>query len=238
MHVRQAFFDLLDILEKDDFRDTDAILARMQTHYGIRHQCYVNMSSSGGKQNVLDVVHSFPEEFVNVYKRKLYAVDPVMQAALIGIKPVDWQERHRNEPAARKTFAVAADYGIGDTGMSIPLLSRGNEAALFSIYVEIRPEEWPRYRKEVIGELQVLATYLHSARRQGSQDAITADLTARESEVLTWTAAGKSYWEISMILGISDRTVRFFMTNARHKLGAVTNSQAVALAVSQGIIPH
>lgn len=237
MSVRQVFYDLLDELEQDDVTDTDAVFARVQAQYGVRHQCYVNMSLAGGKQNALDVVHSFPEDFVNIYKRKLYSNDPVMHAALTGIKPVDWHERHRNEPAAEKIFAIAADFGIGDTGMTIPLLCRGNQAAMFSINVDMRPNEWSRYRKDVIGELQVLATYLHSARQQRTQEPIITDLTARESEVLAWTAAGKSYWEISMILGISERTVRFFMTNARQKLGVVTNSQAVAMAVSQGIIP-
>ncbi|WP_419912860.1 helix-turn-helix transcriptional regulator [Hoeflea sp.] len=237
MSVQQAFSDLLDELEQDGLKDTDEIFSRMQAQYGIRHQCYINLSLAGGKQNVLDVMHSFPEDFVNIYKTKLYIGDPIMHAALIGIKPVDWQERRRNAPAAEKVFTVAAEFGISDTGMTIPLLCRGNQAAMFSINVDMSPEEWSRYRKEVIGELQVLATYLHSARQEGAQESILADLTARESEVLTWTAAGKSYWEISMILGISERTVRFFMTNARQKLGVVTNSQAVALAVSRGIIP-
>ena len=84
MSVRQVFFDLLDELEQDGFKDTDVIFAKVQAQYGIRHQCYINMSLAGGKQNVLDVIHSFPEDFVNVYKRKLYAADPVMHAALIG----------------------------------------------------------------------------------------------------------------------------------------------------------
>lgn len=82
-----------------------------------------------------------------------------------------------------------------------------------------------------------MATYLHSARQELAQEDETPELTARESEVLTWTAAGKSYWEISMILGISERTVRFFMTNTRSKMGVVTNSQAVAQGVWRGIIP-
>ena len=78
MSVRQVFYDLLDELEQDDVTDTDAVFARVQAQYGVRHQCYVNMSLAGGKQNALDVVHSFPEDFVNIYKRKLYSNDPVM----------------------------------------------------------------------------------------------------------------------------------------------------------------
>ncbi|NUS68745.1 MAG: LuxR family transcriptional regulator, partial [Ensifer adhaerens] len=39
------------------------------------------------------------------------------------------------------------------------------------------------------------------------------------------------------ILGISERTVRFFMTNARRKLNVVSNTQAVAQAVRHALIP-
>ncbi|WP_293450978.1 LuxR family transcriptional regulator [Phenylobacterium sp.] len=53
-------------------------------------------------------------------------------------------------------------------------------------------------------------------------------LTARERDVAAWVAEGKSDWEISVILGVSESTVRFHMDNARRKLGAVNRVQAVA----------
>ena len=57
-------------------------------------------------------------------------------------------------------------------------------------------------------------------------------LTARERDVLTWVADGKSDWEISVILGLSQTTVRFHVDNARRKLGAVNRAQAVALLLA------
>ncbi|WP_397417835.1 LuxR C-terminal-related transcriptional regulator [Phenylobacterium sp.] len=53
-------------------------------------------------------------------------------------------------------------------------------------------------------------------------------LTARERGVLTWVAEGKSDWEIGMILGLSETTVRFHVDNARRKLGAANRTHAVA----------
>lgn len=53
-------------------------------------------------------------------------------------------------------------------------------------------------------------------------------LTDRERDALGWVAEGKSDWEISVILGVSETTVRFHVDNARRKLGAVTRAQAVA----------
>ncbi|WP_293475001.1 LuxR C-terminal-related transcriptional regulator [Phenylobacterium sp.] len=57
-------------------------------------------------------------------------------------------------------------------------------------------------------------------------------LTARERDSLRWVAAGKSDWEIAVILGVSQTTVRFHVDNARRKLGAVNRAQAVALLLS------
>jgi DNA-binding CsgD family transcriptional regulator len=53
-------------------------------------------------------------------------------------------------------------------------------------------------------------------------------LTDRERDTLAWVAEGKSDWEISVILGVSETTVRFHVDNARKKLGAVNRAQAVA----------
>ena len=53
-------------------------------------------------------------------------------------------------------------------------------------------------------------------------------LTERERDAISWVAEGKSDWEISVILGVSETTVRFHVDNARRKLGAVNRAQAVA----------
>jgi DNA-binding CsgD family transcriptional regulator len=61
-------------------------------------------------------------------------------------------------------------------------------------------------------------------------------LTAREVEVLTWVAHGKSAWEIGEILNIAKRTVDEHAQTAVRKLGAVNRTHAVALAVRERIV--
>lgn len=61
-------------------------------------------------------------------------------------------------------------------------------------------------------------------------------LTARELECLIWAAAGKSEWEISQILGISEHTSEKHLLNAKTKLGAVNRVHAVAEAIRRGYI--
>jgi DNA-binding CsgD family transcriptional regulator len=61
-------------------------------------------------------------------------------------------------------------------------------------------------------------------------------ISARELECLKWIAEGKTAWEAGVILGISERTVRFHLNAAREKLDCLTTTQAVAKAVAQQLI--
>ena len=62
------------------------------------------------------------------------------------------------------------------------------------------------------------------------------DLREHEVETLTWAARGKTFWEISQILGISKRTVEFHLENARRKLGVATRTQALIKAATGQLI--
>ena len=64
-------------------------------------------------------------------------------------------------------------------------------------------------------------------------------LSRREVECLQWLASGKTLLEAATILGISERTIRFHITNARERLGVSTTVQAiVAAALVYGFDPH
>lgn len=61
-------------------------------------------------------------------------------------------------------------------------------------------------------------------------------LTSRQKECLTWSAAGKSSFEIGQILEITERSVNWHIGNAMKTLGSVSRIQAVARAVHMGLI--
>ena len=60
--------------------------------------------------------------------------------------------------------------------------------------------------------------------------------TPREREVLKWVIDGKSAWEISQILSISERTVKFHVQNIMRKVHATNRAQAVAICMENGFI--
>jgi DNA-binding CsgD family transcriptional regulator len=87
-------------------------------------------------------------------------------------------------------------------------------------------------------QLRVLGSYFHEhiLRLHGHQSEQQILLSARELDCLRWTAEGKTAWEASVILGITERTVRFHLNAAREKLQCTTTAQAVAKAVRDNMI--
>lgn len=63
-----------------------------------------------------------------------------------------------------------------------------------------------------------------------------ASLTEREIECLQLLARGATNDEIAKVVKISPSTVAMHLKNARTKLGATTREQAVALAITRGLI--
>lgn len=61
-------------------------------------------------------------------------------------------------------------------------------------------------------------------------------LTAREVEVLSWIARGKTNEDIATILGISPWTIKIHSGNIMRKLNASNRGNAVAKGYSQGLI--
>ena len=64
----------------------------------------------------------------------------------------------------------------------------------------------------------------------------TCHLSPRELTVLLWMKEGKTNWEISRILGLSERTIRFHIGGIFEKLDVTSRTQAVARALGAGLI--
>jgi DNA-binding CsgD family transcriptional regulator len=155
-------------------------------------------------------------------------------------------------------FRVVDDKKVGI--LVIPLTSHFGETALFGVKNDTHICDCSELGKNGLEKFGVLGNYFHShvlringhdcddnillsARELACLNAITVEkkgrdviLSARELDCLQWAAAGKTAWEASVILGITERTVRFHLNAAREKLACATTTQAVAKAVVSQLI--
>jgi LuxR family quorum sensing-dependent transcriptional regulator len=80
------------------------------------------------------------------------------------------------------------------------------------------------------------AALTHAIEVKDVKELPAVDLSPRELQCLQWASRGKTDSEIGVILGISARTARFHIENAKRKLGAATRVQAVAEAMRRHAI--
>ena len=121
---------------------------------------------------------------------------------------------------------------------SFPVRERCAEAAVFGVAAAVEAMSSREQQSTLLRELRILANYFHGhiLRINGVDSEEDLLISARELDCLKWTAAGKTAWEASVILGITERTVRFHLNTAREKLKCATTTQAVAKAVANQLI--
>lgn len=167
-----------------------------------------------------------------------FSGDAASQA--ITAKPVPMQrlEGLPQVSLARSTTERKAFAGVDDGAGAMQLTSRRGEFAVLGFGCASGGSDPEDPIAPEPTELKILGEYFHChmLRRNGVDTSEALVVSARELDCLRWVAAGKSAWEASIILGISERTVRFHLNSAREKLNCTTTTQAVAKAVAQQLI--
>lgn len=183
----------------------------------------------------------YPDAYLSeLGRRGLIAVDPVVREHFRRFGLQYWGDtlsRQRDAEAGSigEIVSLAEDYGFAKVGAgwgyAHGLRDPGGAAATFFCFHGL-----PRCpRTEEI--LELLIPHLHQALlRSGRSRRERSPLTTRETEVMRWVRQGKSTWDISAILSISERTVKFHVGNALQKLDATSRAHAVAIALEQGLI--
>lgn len=166
-----------------------------------------------------------------------HLVDPCVQMGMRSVLPLDWAILPKDQsPLQRQFFGESSDLGIGDLGLTIPVRDPNGGRGLFSLALDVKRHHWDMFRKEHIADLNYAGFLFHDFMLRRNGYLTTMGLTARELEVLHWTANGKTKWETAQILGISVNTVRMSHANVRAKLSAANITQAVAICVQKGLI--
>jgi LuxR family quorum sensing-dependent transcriptional regulator len=159
----------------------------------------------------------------------LFSVDRSVARMNIDPRPFRWSDEYvgvteKQKPWLDEIFI----FGMQD-GLVVPI--HGPHGAVAGISIGAAQYELSRQDERA---LHLASLYLHakmSALRAERSPRPMRSLTPRECECLKWVAAGKTDWEISQILNISEQTAHGYVQNALTKLNARTRAQAVALAM-------
>lgn len=125
-------------------------------------------------------------------------------------------------------------FGIG-AGFTVPVSLPGEPAATFSFAVETG-NDLPGQRLACAEQLAVHAFAAARRLRRRSSEANRPRLSPRQIQCLRLLAAGKSDWEIALILGIAHETARQYVKSARAAYDAVSRTQLAFLALQDELI--
>lgn len=233
-NVDRKLFDLLAQIDAiADASELPALLTKLLDLYGLKSVAYLGSGVTGRPEEEPYLAVTYSPEWVEHYKASRFVdVDPAIQVGLRRMLPIDWSEFDRENDKVRRLFGEASEFGLGRHGISLPVHGRHGDRALLSITSDAGDHGWQRLRLKYMRDFQVLALHMHQAilRLAGGRPVEHASLSPRERECLLWVAEGKTYWETAMILGLAERTVRFYLESARHKLGAANTTHAVIKA--------
>jgi len=179
---------------------------------------------------------NYPVEYVNEYIAGGYAAcDPLVKECLGVDRLCYWEDAVIRHGISKTLLNLSDDFGFKlarkGYGYCHGIVNpSGSDVGLMAFYGLKRND-----RTEFM--LSVCAQHLREAmKRVHGCCNVSGSLSRREKEILQWLASGKSTWDVSMILRISERTVKFHMDNIMRKLDAVNRTHAVALALRQNLI--
>jgi LuxR family quorum sensing-dependent transcriptional regulator len=179
-----------------------------------------------------------PASFIEAFdQRRMLQHHPLVQHALTSNEPFTTRLIQAGDltPEQRATLEFIGNELNLTAGMIVPVRRNGK---LFGVvtFAGVRCRLGPIERS-------ILHLLAHTALMQAltlsdsaQPAAPVSDLSPRELQCLQWASRGKTDAEIGVILGISARTARFHIENAKRKLGAATRVQAVAEAMRRHAI--
>ena len=188
-------------------------------------------------------INGYPSEWRARYTEKGYmTIDPTVMHCATHLTPISWDQVEPQEDEneqIRRFMGEAREFGL-NSGISFPIHSAQGEFAMLNL---ASSENWRQAKSFILEAMpyaSLFSAYLHEAVHRIFEHQVLplsrVCLTSREKQCLLWSAEGKTTWETSHILGVSERTIVFHLQNASEKLNVVSRQQAVARAVSLGLI--
>jgi DNA-binding CsgD family transcriptional regulator len=183
--------------------------------------------------------NNWPADWFELYEAKGYVVhDPVVLETRRRMTPFLWSEMTASRTFTVEGAAVAAAgraYGWAEV-MGVPIHGPAGYQGLVAMAaraaVTLAPAE------QALLRVMALSVHdrAHAAVGLGLASRPHANMSARETECMSWVAAGKTDLEVGIILGISPATVHFHVEGAKKKLNCRSRSEAVALLVRDGMV--
>lgn len=227
--------NFIDALEAgQDEASVKFALHNFTTNAGFDRFAYVDMRSGDNRG-----YSNYPDEWQQRYVAQNYfVIDPVVTGAKRTMRPVAWSisDRDRYGPAERRFLDEAAEFGIS-SGIAMPIRGGFGRVAMLSLAASRDDAHHIAVRDAAYAATAVAFVHMNLLRlSRRTLAAAETQLSPREVTCLTWASIGKTKSETARMVGITEKTVRFYLERARAKLGAGNIVHAVRLAMERDLL--
>jgi DNA-binding CsgD family transcriptional regulator len=209
-------------------------LGRVATAFGLAH---VTLMHAPAVQDLLLkpllIETSFPAAYLREFDREnMLRRCPFAARLRETAVPQTWHLGDQTNAFPTELRSLMLHHAL-PLGIIIPINSIDGQRLVFWFAGQRTPLSQAEINELAMIALHALDAYKAVKRNEeGGHNA----LSARELEVVRWTAQGKTSIEIGKILALSDHTVNAYMTNAIKKLDCVNRTQLVAKAIRLKLI--
>lgn len=188
-------------------------------------------------------LHStYPEEWRKRYdSQNLRSNDPTVIHCFKSMTPFVWQPESFQTIEQKTLYEEASSFGLR-AGVTLPIHGLLGEVGMLTcVCNELPGQTFLQDLKYNLSNLSLLRDVVCDAMSayiamETTLDTTMPQLTMRELDCLHWMAIGKTTWEISQILNISEAGVNFHISNLRNKFGVNRRNDVVIKAIRLGII--
>jgi LuxR family transcriptional regulator, quorum-sensing system regulator BjaR1 len=240
--IQRRAFDIVESIENASGLDQImSILADSGSAFGYENFSIAGLPLPGESIDPYIMACGWPNDWANRYREQNYVHnDPVIRQVRRANKPFMWADAPvgSNDIAGKKILNEATDFGLVE-GFAVPIYTTHGFQAIVTFgahNLELNKSEQAALHLVAIYAHQAIRSLLPNNGKENSYWKLDKQLSMREIECLKWTAAGKTAYEISIITGISDRTVEHYIASSMRKLNATNRVHAVAAALRFGLI--
>lgn len=212
------------------------VTEQLRDHFGISHVVYHWVNSVGERFGA----GTYSQEWVDRYVEKDYLhIDPVILGSFQRFTPTNWKDMDWTTKAARAMLKDAISHGVGPQGLTIPIRGPNGQFALFTVTDNCDDETWAAFIKQNQRDLLLVSHEFNQkalAFEGGVFSVNHPSLSPRELSAISLLGRGRSRAQAANEMSISEHTLRVYIEAARHKLGAMNTTHAVARALALGLI--
>lgn len=194
-----------------------------------------------GQDPIFEMIGNAPEEWTSIARDpKFVRRDPVLRRLRESSVPFIYDQTLYVESGAGDLWEMQAPFGF-KTGIAMAMHLPGGRHFLLGLD---RPQPLPKraaQRDRMVADVCMLAVNAQEMAfsvmlRESVENEPAPYLSQQEIAILQWAAAGKSTWAIGQLMNLGQYVVRRRLDHVRATLGVATRQQAVARAVSLGLI--